>query len=93
MATELSEAAKELLLEASQDGSGLIVRFTVLTGTVIKTNEKAFGTENVRALARYESGIKQLRNLGLVEAQGFKDEVFKVTHEGYEVAEALRGQG
>ena len=88
---DLSEAARELLLEASRDPAGLILKLTAMGGSAfLKTNGRTFGSGTPGEQARWESGIRQLLGFGLIETQGDKVQVFCITHEGYEAADVLR---
>jgi hypothetical protein len=94
MAIQLSEPARDLLLAACKDPSGLILKLTASDGSaVLKTNGRTFangcpGAEHTR----WESGIRQLLRFGFVEAQGGRGQVFCITPEGYEAANALWGR-
>ena len=90
MAIELSDAASELLLEASRDPNGTILRLSAMGGAYLKTNHRMLGGP-AREQERWESAIQQLLRLGLIEPQG--DKVLCSTHEGYETADALRHRG
>jgi hypothetical protein len=90
VAIELSDAASELLLEASRDPSGTILRLTAMGRAYLKTNCRMLGGPS-REQERWESAIQQLVRLGLIEPHG--DKVLGVTHEGYQTADALRRRG
>ena len=87
---DLSDAARDLLLEAAKDGTGTILCLNTIGGSHVQTNGKSF-TEpgNVRSEARGRSAVKELQNLGLIEDRSYKGEVFSVTDAGYRVAELL----
>jgi hypothetical protein len=86
---DLSDAARELLLEASRDPAGLILRLTAPGGRAyLKTNSRAFGDESPDDQARWESGVRQLLAVALVEPAG--NRVFCITHEGYQAADCLQ---
>jgi hypothetical protein len=88
MPMDLSDAARELLLEASRDPAGLILRLTAPGGSAyLKTNRRAFGDGSPDEQARRESGVRQLLAVGLVEPQG--NRVFCITPEGYQAADLL----
>lgn len=90
MALELSAAARELLLEASRDPGGLILRLSALGGiAVLKTNGRIFGDGTAHEQARWESAVRELASLGLVEPQGHR--VYCMTNQAYEAARLLRG--
>ena len=94
MTTHLSEAAKELLIEAAQDTGGTILRFTSIGGAVsLRTNGRMFGDGTPTDQARWKDGLTQLCSFGLIEPVGDKGQVFCITPEGYEVADILRSQG
>ena len=54
----------------------------------LKTNGRAFGDTFPDDQARWESGVRQLLGVGLIEPQG--NRVFCITPEGYEAADGLR---
>lgn len=87
----LSDDAKELLLEASNDPNGNIVKLILLDGTTLQTNSFDFLTNGgAREEVRWEAALNELIDRRLVEIIGFKDEVFRVTHLGYQIADLLK---
>ena len=89
---DLSEAGRELLLEASRDPAGLILTLTGKGGSAyLKTNRKTFGDGTPGEQARWESGIRQLVGFGLIAPQGAKRRAFCITDEGYQAADVLQG--
>ena len=89
----LSEAARELLLEAAQDAHGVIMRLGTMGGTHVQTNNRNFvETGNTRSAARWRGAVDELHHLGLVEDRTGKGEVFFVTDAGYRSADLLRTQ-
>ena len=87
---DLSDAARELLLEATKDGSGTILCLNTMGGSYVQTNGKSFtnpGDARSEALGR--GAVKELQALRLIEDRSNKDEVFSVTDAGYRVAELL----
>lgn len=84
----LSDEAKILIKEASKDPSGTILKIAVVAGRFIQTNGKSFGGDRGRESARWENALSQLVVEGYVE-KGLKGQVFKVTHEGYALADQL----
>lgn len=88
----LMAEAKELLIEASKDLSGNILKMRFIgSSLMIQTNGKKFaGKGNPKDDAAWEHALKQLCEYGLVSAVGFKGEVFKITHQGYQTAEQLK---
>jgi hypothetical protein len=87
----LSREATELLLEATQDPSGVVMKVGFMGGLIVQTNRKQFVEQgNVRSRAAWEGAIKELCAHDLLEPRGHKGEVFGVTRLGYEVADLLR---
>jgi hypothetical protein len=85
----LSDAARDLLLEAMRDPAGLILRMTAPGGSAyLKTNGRAFGDGSPDEQARWENGARQLLAAGLIESQG--NRVLCITLEGYPAADVLR---
>ena len=86
----LSNDAKELLLEATQDPSATIIMSRGMGVKEIQTNGKLFGERgNRRSEARWEQAIRDLQSLGLVEDKVGADQIFEVTHSGFEFAKNL----
>lgn len=87
----LSDEAKELLIEASKDPSGSIIKIRVMGGTIFQTNSKKFGEMgNPRSEARWSAVLDQLCAEELLEPRGYKGEVFGMTDLGYQVADRLK---
>ena len=87
---QLSEDAKELLVEAVKDKWGLILVTRTMGGVAIKTNGKGFGEKgNRRSEAKWEQAIRELLNQGLIEDQKGQGNVFEVTHKGFDIADGL----
>ena len=74
---QLAEEAKILLAEAIND-KGMIIKPNTMDGFL-----------NPRSEARWEGALNDLLDLGLVENLGGRGEMFKVTREGFEVADSL----
>ncbi len=88
---DISDEAKELLIEASQSPDGRIMRLRTMQGLIIKTNTKGFvGERNARLEAIWEDALNQLIENSLIEDKGYKGEVFAVTRLGYEYADILQ---
>jgi hypothetical protein len=86
----LSREAQTLLKEAVQDPSGTVIRLPHIGGLIIQTHEKGFVEEgNPRSRAIWEGALQELQAAGLIADRGYKNEVFGVTREGYEIAELL----
>ncbi|MCG9630374.1 DUF4062 domain-containing protein [Vibrio sp. Isolate30] len=88
---QLSSDAQELLVEASNDRSGNILKVSYLNGSSMQTNGKQMHTDgSAREIARWEAALNSLLIEGFVEAVGHKGQVFRVTHSGYEYADKLK---
>jgi len=86
----LSEAARELIVEAARDGSGTILCLNTMQGSHVQTNGKTLTDPgNARSEARGRAAVKELSDFGLIEDRSYKGEVFSVTDEGYRVADLL----
>jgi hypothetical protein len=93
-APSLSQEAIHLLLEATLDQDGSILKLDYIGGTSIQTNGKTLSdSQDRRSVARWERALDQLAAEGLIVARGFNGEFFEVTHEGYELADAMRAHG
>jgi len=86
----LSLEARLLLKEASQDRNGHIIRDLTLGGLNVETNDKQMVEDkSARNEAIWEAAIEELEKAGLIVDRGYKREIFRVTREGYELAELL----
>lgn len=89
---ELSPSAREILMEASVDPHGAVMNVNTHSGRIVQTNGRNFVEgRNARSEAQWEGAIRELEGLNLLEAQGYKREVFRLTQEGYSLADLLRG--
>jgi len=87
---KLSREAQVLLKEASQDSAGDIIRLLTLGGFNVQTNGKQMVEDkSARNEAIWEAAIEELEKAGLIVDRGYKREIFRVTREGYELAELL----
>ncbi len=87
----LSDDAKMLLLEASEDPSGDIMKIAYMGGSTFQTNGKQMlQNDSPRERARWASALEILVSEDLVEEVGYKGEIFRVTHYGYEVADQIK---
>ena len=86
---DLSEDARDLLLEAARDPAGLILKLTTMGGgAFLKSNGRTFGDGTPGEQTRWESAVEQLSRFGLIEFGS--DRVFCITQGGYQVADDLR---
>ena len=60
-------------------------------GVEISVGDNVFNDDSTpRTVARWEGAIEELEKRGLVKAAGSAREVFEVTHDGYEAADAIK---
>ena len=87
----LSDEAKILLIEASKDPSGEIVKFGSKGGRFeIHTNGKEIDEDDSpRTKAKWDAVINQLLSLDLISDVGYKGEIFHLTDKGYKIADEL----
>lgn len=90
LALSLTEEARVLLLEATSEKGGVILKLATLGGRFIQTNGKAFGERgDRRSSAKWEHALDQLITAGLVIPRGHKDQVFEVSETGFQFADYL----
>ncbi len=88
---DISDEAKELLIEASRSPNGRIMRVRSMGGLNVQINGKEFvGERNARIEATWEDALNQLEENSLIEDKGYEGKVFAVTRLGYEYADALK---
>ncbi|EMN6212052.1 TPA: hypothetical protein I7787_21920 [Vibrio vulnificus] len=85
----LSEEAKELLLAASADKRGNIMKLITLSDRNIQTGNSSFGYDGQKSFAKYEAALDELVRAGFVKELGNKGQVFEITHKGWKLIEAL----
>lgn len=89
---ELSDFARQLLLEASQDQHGQILKTITSSGFFVQTNGKNLAARpDARTEAKWEGALRQLVENGLIDG-GPRGEIFTVTDRGYEIADIIREQ-
>lgn len=87
---KLSREAQELLLEAVA-GTGDIIVIAFLGGSAVQANGRNFvESGNPRSRAIWEGAVQELVQINLLQAVGHKGEVYRVTREGYDLAELLK---
>lgn len=92
---ELSDDAKELLMEAANDRQGMIRMISTLGGLIIKTGNRSFVETGdpkleARSEARWKQAVQDLVDHGLIEDPTGKGKFFEVTHSGFQLADRLR---
>jgi hypothetical protein len=85
----MSEEARNLLKAAAENENGTILKIALLGGTEIHAGHQTYGGGSARAAAKWEYALNELVQLGLVVARGSKDQVFELTHKGWELIDAL----
>ena len=84
-----SKEANALILEASEDPDGMILRVRSMGSTSISTNGKEFSAGlSARELANVEQGLNLLVRFGYVEQIQLR-QTYLVTPKGYEYADSL----
>lgn len=87
----LSPEARELLLKASRDASGYVMKFlTKDSGLSVKTQEEnLIFSRDPQVEAKWERAVDQLVGSGFLKGRGAKGETFKMTADGYDAARVL----
>jgi len=88
----LSEEAKELLIEASKDPYGTVIKRIIgaTGGFSLKTNGKNLVKEaGPRAKALWESTLQELLDNDLLAKQGLSGTVFEITHKGFQIIDSF----
>jgi len=91
---QLSDEAKILLKEASQDSRGYIVN-EIRNENAIRSGDNRFSDTNIipdqspRVLARWRAALKELKEADLLEDIGNRGKDFQITDRGYKVADTI----
>ena len=85
----LSKEAKEILVAASADDNGSIMKISTMSDRTIQAGKNSFGTKDQKSFVKYEAALDQLVTYEFVKELGHKGEVFEITHKGWELVEAL----
>lgn len=89
-----SAEAQHLLLEAAESSDGIVGKLAFIGGGIVQANGKNFvEPNNPRSRATWEGAINELVELGLLEPVGYKGEVFRITRQGYSLADLLKNNG
>ena len=87
---QLSEDAKELLLDAADSSDDTIMAYKVMAGLGIRTRNRSFVEPgDRRSEARWKRALEELEQKSLIEALSNKREVFQLTHAGFAMADTL----
>jgi hypothetical protein len=85
----LTKEAKEILIAASKEKDGRIMKSITLSKRLILVGSNAFGSKDQKSFVRYEAGLDQLLSEDFIKGLGYKGEAFELTHKGHKVADAL----
>jgi hypothetical protein len=86
---QLTPEAKELLVAACE-GNGDVMFFRWLGGTELKAGTRQFlKPDDPRGLARWKGALDELVQFGLAEPVGQREEIYRVTREGWAAYDAL----
>ena len=86
----ISDDAMELLLDAARNEDDTIMAYNVMTGLGIQTTNRVFVEPgDRRSEARWKHALEELEQNSLVEALGYKREIFQVTHAGFAMADTI----
>ena len=86
---KLSDKARELLLAAASEDNGTIMTPKSIGAQSIQAGKKSFGKNSKRDYAAYESALNELVASGYVQPVGHKGEIYELTHDGWQLADAL----
>ena len=91
---QLTEKARQLLVEASLDPQGRVTDSHNFTGKFLGTNGKNMiaGDQTPRVVAAWKAALKELVQSHLLDPVGNKGELFAVTNKGYEVADLMKSR-
>ncbi|HEY1092028.1 MAG TPA: hypothetical protein VGE47_13125 [Burkholderiaceae bacterium] len=90
----LSKEARTLLVGAAADASGLVLYEKYGAGVDLHTNGVSLLTDKAdhRAVATWESALKELVDAGLLAARGDGGEIYEITRKGYDTAAKQAGE-
>lgn len=81
------------LLSAACEGNGEIMFFRWLGGRELKAGTRQFlMADDPRSLALWKGALDELVQFGLVQSVGSRDEIYRVTREGWNVYDTLAPQ-
>ncbi len=86
----LSNEAKILLKEGSEDSNGVIVHLDSISGMQMQSNNKEiFSGNDPKQSAIWKGALEELISNGLIKDKGHKRQIFELTRKGYDIAELL----
>lgn len=90
--TELSDEAKELLVNAAA-GDGSIIHSKYMGGERLSAGRKSMlPSMDARTIALWVGGLEDLQRRRFIKDRGHKGEIFELTREGYEAADELQSE-
>jgi len=89
----LSDEAKTLVVETSNDRNGYIMKVRSTSGLCIQTNgNNLIEDDTARTAAIWEGAVDELLQWGLLKEKGHKGQAFSLTREGFDYADVLKRQ-
>ncbi|MEQ5807719.1 hypothetical protein J3369_09895 [Alteromonas sp. NFXS44] len=85
----LSVEAREILIAASADNHGSILKLRTDNGNNIQAGNDSFGSEDHKSFVKYEAALEQLIKFDYVKEIGHKGDAFELTHKAWESVGAL----
>ncbi len=85
----LSSEAKELLLAASKDKRGNIMKQILLSDRIIQAGNTSFGSNDQKSFVKYEAALDELVYESFVKDLNGTGQTFEITHKGWKLIEAL----
>ena len=91
----LSAESRTIIQEVSKDPQGVLIHSPSLNaGTAFLVGGKNLcPDQSPRTVARWESAMKQLLALSILESRGYRDNVYALTKIGFDIADTLEGKG
>ena len=86
----ISGKARQLLLATANDRNGRLLKVRTMSGLTVQAGGRDFTKGgDPRTEALWEAAVFELCDKGLFKEEGYKGEVYSVTHLGYQVADQL----
>ena len=88
--TKSVDHGPEVELDAARNKEDTIMAHNVMTGPGIQTTNRGFVEPgDRRSEPHWKHALEELEQNGLVEALGYKGEIFQVTHAGFAMADTI----
>ena len=85
-----SSEATQLLVATASDNNGRLIKVRTMSGLTVQAGGKDFAEGgDPRTEALWEAAVFELCDKALLKEEGYKGEVYSVTHLGYQVADQL----